>query len=424
MKIRFQIPVALWIWSPTDSFCIQPINIKINRHLQATARPSFEEITQISDSDLPDLKSYAEVSNISYDVVSTESKYTNVVDPKKILGFICDDIVLTHNRLVDVVRGSAHAWTLPRIGIEPDTAAYQSSLWKVEYSRSGRGRYSKVTYKAEIRYLAIRVHGRGRASTTHLDLTQIDEATEWLEDNKQISIVDELVTQALEAKDNSNLRLAVFNFVTALEQSLNEYLFKNLQNKLGHECPKNDINAFLKTGGTRLEDRLNILLKLQIHESWLRSINFSKIKTAIRARNKIAHGETVQVIDLFGSVDWDEVFKNIRALINALRRATLLIDSRDEIRTIGQEFNKKFNTYPSIWINPFHNVSCEVTLYYDNKRDNESLSEMITCLGNLRSQQDARFEFGRNLRVTFHDIEKNIIAIWANGALTRGTTSK
>jgi hypothetical protein len=418
MKIRFQIPVSLWIWSPAESFCIKPISIKINRNLQATARISFEEINKVSNPDLPDLKSYVEVTNITYDIISTANKYNEALNKKQIIKLICDDIVVAHNRLVDVVRGTAHTWTLPRISAELDAVEYQCSLWKAEYSFSGRGRYSKVTYKAELKDL-VRIYRR--TSTTHLDATQVDEAIEWLEDQKQVSIIDELLTQAIEAKDNSNLRLAIFNFVTALEQSLNEYLSKNMLDKLGADCSKSAISAFLKTGGTKLEDRLNILLKLQIHGSWLRSINFPKVMTAIRARNKIAHGETVRVIDLFGDVNWDEVFKNIRALINALRRATLLVDSRDEIKAIGQEFNKKFNTYPSIWINPSHNVSCEVTLYYDNKRDDESLMEMINSIGCYRSQQDARFKVARNLRVTFYDIEKKIIAIWTNGTLTRGS---
>ncbi len=232
-----------------------------------------------------------------------------------------------------------------------------------------------------------------------------------------MTVADELLAQAVEARKSNNLRLAVFNYTTALEQVVQEYLSKKLERKLAGFSNDKRIKDFLRSDNTRFKDRLDIILRLLIHESWLKDVEFDMVNKAIEARNKIAHGETITVLDRFGDVNWEVVFTNVEALIESLSNATLLVDANDEIKIISKAVKDAHNVHPLVWVHKAHRLTSEVTLYAGDPRAEIDLQAVVATIANKRVEQDSRFKANQHLTVTFFEYPKKRYATWKSGEL-------
>jgi len=324
-----------------------------------------------------------------------------------------EDIAKIHNRMIEVIRGKLNVWQISPITTIEDFQ-YVLQSWETYFRRGDRGRYARYSNGLTGLESIIDSYSRGLglSKLPHFNRSDLDEVSEWLEANLPITVSEELATQAVEANNNNNLRLAIFNYVIALEQTLQQYLAKQFRAKLDTDVDAKEIDYFLRSDQTNAKDKLNILLRLVIHESWLRGIDFQKIETAIEARNKIAHGETINVIDRYSDIDWKLTFRNIESLIKSLTDATRLIDKGPEIKALAEAFHQNYNSYPSIWIYKKHQVTCEIILYFDDMHTEEMLVEMVDTLITKRSEQDDRFNASQHLAVTFIEFPDKKFATW------------
>jgi hypothetical protein len=418
MVIKCELGLPVWIWSSEETFTVPQLNIKINNRLHAKAT-IVGELRSISDPTLPSYKSYYASKGIQYTVTnSKETDYPTGQSFEELTAHLGKDILRVHNRTVDVLRGRLKGWQLTQVEEPKDYRTYLTG-WKTKYRRGSAGRFAiyRINTTSGLRGLLEAYQFNNFPQNLHFDFLQVEDISEWLEENKPITVTEQLLVQAMEAERSSNLRLAVLNYMTALEQILSEYLNKKINQKLGPRL-ETRVKKFLRSDNTKLEDRLYVVLPLVIHKSWLRDIDFDKIKIAIEARNKIAHGETVNVADRYSNTDWDNIFINIRSLIDALTRAAILTNASAEIKAMAEQLKDAYNTYPTIWVHRQHRVSVEIVLYSGDPTDEQSLAAMANNLSQKRAEQDTRFSAGRHLTVDFYEYPKEHYARWRAGSIT------
>ncbi len=418
--IRCSVPIDIWVWSGNASFAIPPIAININGRLRARAELTGD-LRTINDEKLPMYRSYRAIDKIIYTIFcSTPSRYPSDIQLDDLTVKLYEDIQRIHNRTVEVYRGRLKAWQFTPISNTSKNAQSELKTWGTKYRHGTSGRYKDYVYPTTggLAGLLSSYSGLFVSRTLHIDSPELEDASEWLEEGKPITVTEELLTQAIEARKNDNLRLAVFNYTTALEQVLQEYLNKKLKQKLNRPSTDKAIKEFLKSDNTRFQDKLGIILPLVIHQSWLKGIDFDKVNIAIRARNKIAHGETVNVLDRFANVDWEDVFHNIEALIEELSNVTLLLDADDDIRALSKTARETHDAVTSIWVYKQHRVGCEVVLYAGDSREEAQLLAIVNTISSKRQEQDSRFQTNKHLTVTFFEYPKKRYATWKAGSLT------
>lgn len=418
MVIKCELGLAVWIWSGEESFSLPELTVKLSNRLRAKATINGE-LRTITDPNLPKYKSYIAVNSITYTITNLrQADYPEGQDFPGLTAQLGKDILSIHNRTVEVLRGRLKGWQLSPIETPKEFKTYLTG-WKTLYRRGERGRFSTYTIAntGGLRGLLETYQNHNFAQTLHFDHPQIEDVSEWLEENKPITVTEQLLVQAMEADRSSNLRLAILNYMTALEQKLFEYLNIKLEQKLGEEL-KEKIKRFLRSDNTRFEDRIFVILPLVIHDSWLRDIDMEKIKVAIEARNKIAHGETVIVVDRYAQTDWTAVFSDVRSLIDALTGASILTEASSEIKEMANEIHATYKTYPTIWVHKHHRVSSDVILYSGDGRDETTLISMADKLSKKRCKQDARFSPKNHLTIDFYEFPKKRFARWENNRVT------
>lgn len=414
MVIKCELGLAVWVWSGEESFSLPELTIKLSNRLCARATINGE-LRTITDPNLPRYKSYTAVKSITYIISNLrQADYPEKQDFPGLTAQLGKDILSIHNRTIEVLRGRLKGWQLSPIETPKDFKTYLTG-WKTQYRRGKRGPFSTYTVAntGGILGLLETYQAHNFPQTLHFDHPQIEDVSEWLEENKPITMTEQLLVQAIEADRSSNLRLAILNYMTALEQKLFEYLNIKLEQKLGKE-QKEKIKSFLGSDNTRFEDRIFVILPLVIHDSWLRDIDMEKIKVAIEARNKIAHGKTVSVVDRYAQTDWAAVFSDVRSLIDALTGASILTEASSEIKEMANEFHATYKTYPTIWVHKHHRVSSDVTLYSGDSRDEATLNSMAKKLSQKRYEQDPRFKPENHLTIDFYEFPKKRFARWKN----------
>lgn len=420
MTIKAQLPLNVLIWSPDNFFSLPNIQVHLNSHLNANVE-LVSKLKRVDGNTATILKSYRTITRVKYTIRSTKTnRYTDNIGQELLAQRLGDDILKVHNRLIRVLRGKLKAWQASPL-VATEDYKFLLPNWKTYYKGEDNKRFKRYTNGPVGLDEFVKAYSDSSAlsKTAHFSHADLEEASEWLEENLPITVTEELSAQAAEAHSDNNLRLAIFNYVVALEQSLQQYLSKQLNTKLSEVAEAKDINEFLSSAQMSVKNKLNVLLRLVIHESWLRDIDFAKIELAIKARNKIAHGSTVEVDDRYMGVDWPAVFKNVEALIKALTDATLLIDKDPEIKNITDDFYKKYSTYPTIWLHRHHKMTCEIMLYYGDDRADERLQDMATFLGTQRTTQDRRFIAKDHLIVNFVQFPSNVFAKWKSGKVER-----
>lgn len=418
MVIKCELGLSVWIWSTEENIKLPELTIKLSNRLYAKAHINGE-LKTINEPTLPRYKSYFAANSISYTITNLkENDYPSSQDFNELTAQLGHDILSIHNRTVNVLRGRLKGWQLSPIESPKDFRTYLTG-WKTQYRHGARGRFSTYQFSTGggLRGWLEAYQSHNFPQSLHFDRPQIEDIAEWLEENKSITVTEQLLVQALEAEQSNNLRLAILNYMTALEQKLSEYLSIKLNQKLG-EALKDKIKDFLRSDNTKFEDRVFVILPLVIHESWLRDIDMLKIKTAIEARNKIAHGETVSVTDRYAQTDWKSVFSNIRSLIEALTNASILAEASSEIKEMAKEIQKTYNLYPTIWVHSQHRVSSDIILYSGDKRDENTLMMMAANLSNIRKEQDDRFQAERHLTIDFYEFPKKHFARWKANEIT------
>lgn len=410
----------MWIWSERSNFAAPSLTIKLNNKLWASAIFSGE-ISTIDDPELPMYKSYRTGRSLNYTIHSIESgRYQTNMDFEELTSKLYEDIQKIHNRTVAVLRGRLRAWQLNPLARSMDSAKADLKNWETQYRNGDNGRFKEYNYSVEggLGGLIESLGSLYAPRTIHVDSSKLEDPAEWLEENKPVAVTEELLAQAVEARKSNNLRLAIFNYIIALEQVTQEYLSKQLKRKLAGSTNDKRIKDFLRSDNTRFKDKLDIILRLLIHESWLRGIDFYMVNKTIEVRNKIAHGETITVRDKFGDVDWEVAFKNVEALIESLANATLLIDASDEIKAIAKSVDDAYDTYPMIWVHKAHKLSSEVTLYSGDPPAESDLQAIAATIAAKRLEQDSRFKANKHLVVTFVEYPKKRYATWKAGKIS------
>lgn len=418
MVIKCELGLAVWVWSREESFSLPELTVKLSNRLHAKAMINGE-LRTITDPNLPRYKSYIAVNSIIYTITNLrQDDYPEGQDFPGLTAQLGKDILSIHNRTVEVLRGRLKGWQLSPIETPREFKTYLTG-WRTQYRRGERGRFSTYTFASTggLRGLLETYQSHNFPQTLHFDHPQIEDVSEWLEENKPITVTEQLLVQAMEAEQSNNLRLAILNYMTALEQKLFEYLNIKLEQKLGQGL-KEKIKLFLRSDNTRFEDRIFVILPLVIHDSWLRDIDMEKIKIAIEARNKIAHGETVIVVDRYAQTDWATVFSNVRSLVEALTRASILSEASSEIKQMANEIHATYETYPTIWVHKHHRVSADIILYSGDSRDEATFNSMADKLSQKRREQDTRFIPENHLTIDFYEFPKKRFARWKNNQVT------
>ena len=416
--IKCELSLALCIWSRDESFSLPELTVKLNNRLHAKATINGD-LNQISNPRLPSYRSYIDAKSVTYTIFNLkQADYPDNQSLAEMTAQLGNDILSIHNRTIEVLRGRLNGWQLTPIETPKEFKTYLTG-WKTRYRRGSRGRFSTYTFTTTggLMGLLENYQSLSAPKTLHFDHPQLEDISEWLEENKPITVTEQLLVQAIEADESKNLRLAILNYMTALEQKLSEYLNIKLEQKLGHELKEN-IKNFLRSDNTRFEDRVFVILRLVIHDSWLRDIDMEKIKTAIEARNKIAHGETVTVVDRYAQTDWTVVFSNVRSLIDALTRASILAEASTEIKQMANEIHTNYRTYPAIWVHTYHRVSAEIILYSGDSRDEATFNAIARNLSQKRQEQDTRFIPKNHLTIDFYEFPKKRFARWKNNRVT------
>lgn len=417
LSIKVTIPLAFWIWSDRKRIPVKNIPLNLSSKLNAIVTYNGDHDV-INEKNLPEYKSYTDVKSVSYVIKSTKlGRYKKTTPDDVLFEKIHEDVLRIHNRHIKILRSKLKAWQFEEL--KPGTNILRDlDSWKTEYRFGSKGRFKVFNSAPPMTFSEM--YGAKRGHTVHIDRSDIEDVSEWLEDGtRNIEVLDELLAQAKAFEVGDNLRLSILNYTSALELALRQYFIKRLPSKVQ---PRSDsdgvIKEFLRSDSTSLKNKIRVILPLVIDKSWFKDVDLDLIMKVIEARNKIAHEGLIDIAQKFPTVDWTKALGNVGMLIDSLQTLEYLFDSNPEIRHIKDRFYKRFSIYPQVWLySKYHRTTLEIVFGAADNKSDTRLREMTKEIITIRRSQVSRFDQRQHLTVSFFKYPRERFATYRNGKL-------
>jgi hypothetical protein len=332
-----------------------------------------------------------------------------------------------HKELLSIIEGATmkSIRVIRNVGVVPelpeslpDDKPLEEILcsWRPEVSSDGVT-WAKVPLPvSESKYSGLfRFTGRvGFSSKAELDVAYWGRIKEVLEDNLDIAPEDEFLTNTIGHLRTRNFRLAIVDAVIGLEIVLGKYLRSYLA--IAKKMPNARINAFLQND-FGLTQRLEGLLDLTMHESYLRDVKLDQVLKAVKWRNHIVHKSGNLPADIPLVMVREHIFA-VLGLARVLAELHVDISAFPDRGKIGEKLKANWSGrigWPNLWIKPWHKVYAEVACGIGPPLTSEEMKAIAEELGGYLKARDKRFDPNIHLHVYFKNFLAGTIGSYENG---------
>lgn len=405
MKIRFSVKINLNIICRKKEDCFLECNFTYSGN--KVRLKGKGEIESTKSEELQKIAPFIfAIKIIDYEV--SLSKKTKKIDEKELsrLGKLA---VAIHNNVIKSLRQFSEATYLNPINLKEKFLNVDLDNISLRVEK-GDGKYYKP-YKQPTLQEAL-LNNWQYQKESYIYKNSLPLALEALEDNLPNSIETELKVRAYEYLD-SDVRSALLESIMCLEVVVSQYLRNYLSDKYPN-LSKKGLDNFLSPQ-LGLTQRVSVLLKMTVHKSYLDKIRIDKVLYAVKARNKIIHKGLLDVEGTYSEIK--EAIREVLKLCDSLIMANMQIDYTPLKKAILSEFKKKFgNIWLSLWIYNNHNILAQVTLFFSDKKDKDSLVKMVNQLKDSIKEVEKRFNEKEHLTVIFKGFLKGEeYGIWKGG---------
>lgn len=238
-------------------------------------------------------------------------------------------------------------------------------------------------------------------------------AKEYLGQETNLLVENELKVSASEKLDRGELRIALLEAVICLEITVMNYLRKyydsndDLKDKFGGYLG-NTVKALNLSSGIFL-----LFITKAISETYLKEINLDLVRETIDKRNKIMHEGDTDV-----PVRYKKNIQEVLNLSSKIISAKVQLDYGKERKEIESLIKQKIDKPMTIWIKMGHEYTVQILLFESNNwTEADYLSATKVIIGAIESL-DNKFSAKNNLLVRFKNILNNEdMAFWVKGKL-------
>lgn len=278
--------------------------------------------------------------------------------------------------------------------------------WKPEMSSDGATWDNALPPVSDLRYRSLfGLAGRsgfasGFPSKPEMQMRYWSRIQEVLEDNLEIAPEDEFLTNTIGHLRTRNFCLAIVDAVIGLEIVLAKYLRSYLA--IAKKIPNTRIKSFLRND-FGLTQRLEGLLDLTMHESYLKDVKLDQVLKAVNWRNQIAH-KTGQLPADVPVATVREYISAVLDLARTLAELYVNISASPDRERIGEKLKTNWSErigWPQLWIKPWHKVYGEIGCGIGAPLTREEMNAIATELGGYLKARDKRFDPTSDLHVKY-----------------------
>lgn len=409
MKIKGELPLQLTVYYQESPAKVLDFSFWLGRNKVATR--AVGKLSRINRRKYRLLPPY--LFNCEKIIIEIEIPYSRLT--RKELLKIANLLLAAHSKIIDMLRSYASVTYIKRQYLNKKYYLSQLEEWNFSLSTVKNKVYKKISlvknksFDYLVRRFGDKVH-YSNADGKVLELVQ-----ESLAENYQFDEAKELNLRAREFLNDGEFRNALLESVFCLELLTSRFIEMHLETS-NPEIGSDAIGNLTGPNGESLRGKVGVLLRVWMHKSWLKNIDIEKVLKVIHSRNKIAHKGVIKL----NLSDPKDYIQQVVLLNDALLKVMVQLEYSPQKQEIVSEFNKKFDTYPVVWIYKNHVVYCVVTIYSDTKSNPISMKAMADTISETRKMHDRFFDPKKHLVVEYKEfIGDKIIGRWSNNKLKR-----
>ena len=224
----------------------------------------------------------------------------------------------------------------------------------------------------------------------------------------------EFMVNAIEFMNLNNWRLALLESIICLEIVLSQYLNEYI--KIYKDDIQKSAKEILNSPMIGLTSRILVLLPITLHTKDLEKIKFEDVRKAINLRNDIVHG-TGNLPKNYDLEDVKNKIWNVLTLAETLSLRREQIKASPEMNKIAEKISKEYNIpKPKIWVLKNHHILMEFVFFSIDCFPKVSiLKELIKSISDHLLNRDRLFDANKHLYINFIKFPREIVERWHQG---------